>query len=634
MKEMNSNDHQTIEMETEIHPVSIENPLTQTNHITITFKNISYTISKLTFNKHFLRDCTFPIQRKQMQILNDISGYVEPGEMIALMGGSGAGKSTLLDILCGISKTGKIDGTVLINNKPIHPYRKDIGYVSQQDYLKGTQTVREALEFYAKLKTPSSVTSEEIKQIVDEVLEILDLTKIQHSIIGTARRRGISGGEMKRVSIGCELVTNPGIVFLDEPTTGLDSFSSLAVVDALQRMARRGTTIICTIHQPRPLIFQKYDRIIMLSKGQCVYNGTPMHCKTFLKEIGFDAVDSVADTLVDAAAYEFANEKGKELLGQEFGGKKKSMIKLFQQQKIEIEQKIDEINAMELPPIKTMKGRPLGFYELYKRLLKSDRRDPSQIIGQLFSKIFFALLIGSVFFDVQNDQRGIRDKSGVLFFIITSQAMSLMDYLVQFIEERTLMRRESGKGLYTVASYYFAYMIHSIPFLIFYPLLYLAIAYPMVNLRSGFVHFLCMYGCLVLATLVGQGLYYSIATISPNLTIAQILTPICLVIFMIFTGFFIQKNNLIGFWLWAYYLSFMRYAFELILIDQFDGLEIYCTKDQLVGDLCPITSGNQYLDSLEITSSILVDYFVLLAFFIGFNCFVFIGLHIFNREKR
>ena len=631
---MKINDHQTIEIETETTVRSIENPLTQINPITITFKHISYSISKLSFNKHFLRDHTFPFQLKEKQILNDISGYVQPGEMVALMGGSGAGKSTLLDILSGIPKTGKVSGKVLLNNRPIQPYKKDIGYVSQTDYLKGTQTVREALEFYITLKTPMSVTSEERKRIVDDVLEILDLTKIQHSIIGTAKRRGISGGEMKRVSIGCELVTNPGIVFLDEPTTGLDSFSSLSVINALQRMAKRGTTIICTIHQPRPLIFDKFDRIIMLSKGQLVYSGTPTDCKLFLTEIGFTAIDSVADTLVDAAAYEFANEKGRELLGEQFGGEKRSMIEMYHQQKVEIEQRIDDINSMQLPEMKRMKGRPLGFYEVYKRLLTSDRRDPSQIIGQLFAKIFFALLIGSIFFDVKNNQRGIRDKSGVLFFVITSQAMSLMDYLIQFIEERTIMRRETGKGLYTVASYYFAYMLHSIPFLLFYPLLYLAIAYPMLNLRSGFVHFLCMYACMALTTLVSQGLYYSVATISPNLTIAQILTPICLVILMIFTGFFIQKSNLIGFWLWAYYLSFMRYAFELTMINQFEGLELYCSPNEFVGDICPITTGDQYLSSLEITSSVLVNFFVLIAFLIGFNIFVFFGLHVFNKEKR
>ncbi|EKE42202.1 hypothetical protein ENUP19_0358G0018 [Entamoeba nuttalli] len=609
-------------------------PCLQINPINLTFKHISYSINTFEINKDFFHHLSFPIKLTKKVILDDVSGFIEAGELVALMGGSGAGKSTLLDILSGINKRGNISGEVLINNEDVKKYKTSIGYVSQTDYLKGTQTVEEALEFYIKLKAPLSSRQNERKMIVKEVLEVLDLTKIKDSLIGTEKRRGISGGEKKRVSIGCELVTEPGIMFLDEPTTGLDSFSSLAVVNALQKMAHKGTTIICTIHQPRPLIFQKFDKIIMLNHGHMMYFGPPSGCKSFLKEAGFETEDNVADALMDAGAYEYGNDQGRELLAENFGGEKKSIQQVFEKRKTIIVNEIEEINSADLEKMKKKVGRPVGFYELIKRLIISDYRDPSQIVGQIFAKIFFSLLIGSVFFNIQNDQQGMRDKGGVLFFIVTSQAMSLMDYLIQFIEERTLMRRESGKGLYSITSYYCAYILHSIPFLVFYPTLYLAIAYPMLNLRSGFVNFLCMWGALVLTTFTSQGMYYTIAAISPSITVAQIISPIVIVILMIFTGFFIQKDNIIGFWLWAYYLSYLRYAFELVMLNQFDDIPLFCQPDELVGGQCPYTSGRQYLDSLQITSSILVNYFVLAGFCIAFNVFVLIALHLFNKEKR
>ncbi|ELP91456.1 protein white, putative [Entamoeba invadens IP1] len=602
--------------------------------VILTFSHINYTINELGFNKNFFKEKKLPITYKKKKILEDVSGVIGAGELVALMGGSGAGKSTLLDILAGISKRGSTTGKVLVNNRDVKHYKRSIGYVSQTDYLMGTSTVEEALTFYTTLKSSVASKKTEREQIVKEVMDTLDLTKIRDSIIGTEKRRGVSGGEKKRVSIGCELVTNPSILFLDEPTTGLDAFSSLAVVDALQKLSNKGTTVICTIHQPRPLIFEKFTKIIMLNRGKMIYFGSPKQCPGFLQEAGFHTDDNIADAMMDAAAYETGNEKGKELLAENIGGEKGSIQKVFDAHKEEINQQIEELNSINMEKMKRNFGRPVGFYELYKRLIVSDKRDPSQILGQIFAKIFFALLIGSIFFDIKNDQQGIRDKSGVLFFIVTSQAMSLMDYLVQFIEERTLMRRESGKGLYTTAAYFFAYMLHSLPFLILYPTIYLAIAYPMLNLRPGFVNWLCMWGCLVLATLIAQGMFYSISTISPNVTVAQIIAPIVIVVLMIFTGFFIQKENIIGFWMWAYYLSWMRYAFELIMLSQFDGLTLYCQPNELVGGQCPYTTGEKYLDTMEISSSILVNYFVLAGFLVAFDVFVFFALHIFHKEKR
>ena len=130
-------------------------------------------------------------------------------------------------------------------------------------------TVRECLEFAAKLKLPG--TLEEKLKRVDDILEELRLTKCQNTKIGGPLIKGVSGGERKRTSIGVELITDPNLIFLDEPTTGLDSFTATSVMETLKDLSKRGRTIIQTIHQPNSDIFEMMDRLMLLAKGKVIY---------------------------------------------------------------------------------------------------------------------------------------------------------------------------------------------------------------------------------------------------------------------------------------------------------------------------------------------------------------------------
>jgi len=130
-------------------------------------------------------------------------------------------------------------------------------YVQQDDILFQTMTVRECLEFAAKLKLPGPLESQMLR--VDQIISELRLTKCQNTKIGGPLVKGISGGERKRTSIGVELITDPNLIFLDEPTTGLDSFTATSVMETLKDLAKSGRTIIQTIHQPNSDIFEMFD---------------------------------------------------------------------------------------------------------------------------------------------------------------------------------------------------------------------------------------------------------------------------------------------------------------------------------------------------------------------------------------
>lgn len=204
-----------------------------TTEIALTFANISYTVAGKS-------------------ILSDISGYVEPGQMLAIMGPSGAGKSSLLDILSKKHKRGVTSGKILINSMlpTRRQFKRLTGFVDQDDSLMGTLTVRETLTYAALMRLPRNMPLKAKQKRVEDVIQELGITKIADSQIGMPGQRGISGGEKRRVSIGKELVTSPSLLFLDEPTSGLDAYNAGVVMACLKKLAHEGKrTVVVTIHQ-------------------------------------------------------------------------------------------------------------------------------------------------------------------------------------------------------------------------------------------------------------------------------------------------------------------------------------------------------------------------------------------------
>ncbi len=184
-------------------------------------------------------------------ILKGVTGYVEPRHMLAIMGPSGCGKSTLLDTLAGrLASSASWDGEIRVNgNKSQLSYGR-AAYVTQDEVLIGTLTVEETLLFAARLRLPMSMSGSEKKNIVDSVVQELGLESVKNTYIGNWHIRGVSGGQRRRVSIGCELVTSPTLLFLDEPTSGLDSAAAYHVMASVRRLTEGCRTIVTVIHQP------------------------------------------------------------------------------------------------------------------------------------------------------------------------------------------------------------------------------------------------------------------------------------------------------------------------------------------------------------------------------------------------
>lgn len=220
-------------------------------------------------------DYDIQIKGETRRLLNNVQGWVKPGTLTALMGESGAGKTTLLNVLAQRVDVGIVTGDMLVNGNPLdHSFQRKTGYVQQQDIHIGTSTVREALRFSAMLRQPATTSKKEKFEYVEEVIKLLEMETYAEAVVGVPGT-GLNVEQRKRLTIGVELAAKPALLlFLDEPTSGLDSQSAWSIVLFMRKLANAGQAILCTIHQPSAVLFEQFDRLLLLQKGgRTVYFG-------------------------------------------------------------------------------------------------------------------------------------------------------------------------------------------------------------------------------------------------------------------------------------------------------------------------------------------------------------------------
>ncbi|XP_042047086.1 ABC transporter G family member 28-like [Salvia splendens] len=237
----------------------------------------------------FFQDLTLTLKGKKKHLLRCVTGKLVPGHVSAVMGPSGAGKTTFLSALLGKAAGCTITGSILINGKndPMQSYKRIIGYVPQDDIVHGNLTVEENLWFSARCRLAADLDKAERVLIVERVIEALGLQHIRDSLVGTVEKRGISGGQRKRVNVGLEMVMEPSLLILDEPTSGLDSSSSLLLLRALRREALEGVNICMVLHQPSYTLYKMFDDLILLAKGGfTVYHGPVKKVEDYFSNLG------------------------------------------------------------------------------------------------------------------------------------------------------------------------------------------------------------------------------------------------------------------------------------------------------------------------------------------------------------
>lgn len=326
-------------------------------------------------------------------MINQISGEFRERELSVIMGPSGSGKSSLLNVLTGFT-TKNISGAIRINGsaKNFKMIRNQSAYIMQDQYLHPLLTVRETMSFAIKFKTGASLSSIEQRDKCESILKQLGLFESLDTAV-----KNLSGGQQKRLSIAVELVDDPEILFLDEPTTGLDSSSSTQCIKLLKRLAEQGKTIIATIHTPSALLFEMFDHLYVLAEGNCIYQGLSRNVVPYLSELGLVCPESFnpADYLLEISTNDYGlhnhrlTEKIKNGGNDDFRLQAKKKLKNGQ-------------NQLALKPSKHSAPFILQLRLLLLRNLTMMIRDKSFMAVRLAVSLFMAIIVGSLFFNIGN----------------------------------------------------------------------------------------------------------------------------------------------------------------------------------------------------------------------------------------
>jgi ABC-type multidrug transport system ATPase subunit/ABC-type multidrug transport system permease subunit len=547
--------------------------------ICFAFKDILYTV-------------TLP-NGEDVDLLQNVNGYFEPGTVTALMGSSGAGKTTLLDVLAGRKNTGVVKGEMYLNGMPkIEAYfRKIMGYVEQFDTLPQKSTAREAVAFSAALRLAPNITAEAREIWVNAVLHMMDLEPIENNLIGDMAAGGMSFEQRKRVSIAVELAANPSILFLDEPTTGLDSRASLALIKNIRTIAASGRSVVCTIHQPSTAIFNAFDQLLLLRRGgQTVFFGPLGTDSQNLVEFFEMAPNVVPIGLnVNPATWML------DIIG---AGTSASSIQQTDFRAYYLASTLCSVNDVHLEALTkpnegsrrltdadiadltnpNQTGYNASYFQQFRylmhRITLTYWRSPSYSLFRHFTNILIALIFASAY-PLQTYHTYVATVSRAAVIYITSVfcgVLSLLGVVPVLSAERPAFYREQQSQMYSVFVYCLTLFLIEIPYLLTTSLsftlpFFFLVGFDNVGNTTHKFFWMWLFNFLWQSTMLFLGEFY--VSLTPSQAATQILGSMTNTIFGLFCGFLIGQQDYPTFWLFMYWLDPLHYALEGLITSQF-----------------------------------------------------------------
>ncbi|KDO32615.1 hypothetical protein SPRG_03089 [Saprolegnia parasitica CBS 223.65] len=442
--------------------------------------------------------------------------------------------------------------------------KKLSSYVMQDDVFYETLTVKEHLLFQAELRMGKTFDAAQREARVNYVIEELGLDKCRHSQIGGGRIRGISGGQRKRLSFATEILTNPSLLFVDEPTSGLDSFMAESVIQQLQKLAREGRTVIATIHQPASELFALFDKLVLLSDGQTVYNGKASDAVEYFASQGFPCPNYMNPTdffMRQIIALDPKSEAATRVnkLVANWHAKQKA-ADIDAQNDVSSSSSVDDDTVYE----STHLGPSGQLRVLIKRNFTRLLRDKMTFNARLAQSIIISLFVGLIFFQLELTQAGVQSFTGAIFFIVVDQFMSAAN--PEFISvplEMPIMSREYHSGLYHSWVWYLAKNLSELGFQFFYPMVFFIPLYFMVGFgASNATLFFTMYLFLALTQSAAIGLGYMVSCVAGRAELTPIIGILTILPFLMFGGLFLNADMIPVYFTWLEFLSPLKYGFR------------------------------------------------------------------------
>ncbi|XP_054058071.1 broad substrate specificity ATP-binding cassette transporter ABCG2 isoform X2 [Rissa tridactyla] len=557
----------------------------------LTFHNVCYHVKMKT---GFL--CCQKTTDKE--VLRNVNGIMRPG-LNAILGPTGSGKSSLLDILAARKDPRGLSGDILINGAPQPAnFKCTSGYVVQDDVVMGTLTVRENLKFSAALRLPKSVKEQEKNARVNQIINELGLSKVADSKVGTQFTRGVSGGERKRTNIGMELITDPAILFLDEPTTGLDASTANAVLLLLKRMSKQGKTIIFSIHQPRYSIFRLFDNLTLLAAGRVLYHGPAQNAIEYFQSIGYqcEPYNNPADFFLDVingdstavamSKSEETNNTAEERTGYdttlaEMLAEKYSNSAYYQETKAALENISLGNNKKTKAVFRQITYANSFLHQLKwvsRRTFKNLVGNPQASIAQVCVTALLGLVVGAIFFGLKEDSTGLQNRVGAMFFLTTNQCFSSISAIELFVVEKKIFIHEYISGYYRTSVYFISkLMADLIPMRTIPSIIFTCIIYFMLGLKPTVEAFFTMMFTLMMVSYTATSMSLAIAAGQSVVAVANLLMTITFVFMIIFSGLLVNLTSVMSWLSWLQYFSIPRYGMTALQINELSGLN-FCSS--------------------------------------------------------
>lgn len=559
---------------------AIPNSLEKNGHVTAVFEDLKS--NDLLVWKDIT--CSISLDGAKRTVLDAVSGYCVPGTLTALMGESDIEKTTLLSILARRVAIGS--GEVLVNGEPFDTdLTRRIGYVQQQDMHISEATVRESLNFSALLRRPNTVSEREKLEYVEKIIYSMDMVEYADALVGQSGC-GLNLEQRKKLSIAIELVTKPSVLYLNEPTSGLDSQSAWAIIKMLRDLTNAGLSIICTMHQPSASLFEIFDRLLLLKKGgQTVYFGDiGVHSRTLLEyfkkygsrechynenpaEFILEVIGADSTAIVD-------NHWGHIWL--ESGERQKTII--------EGDRLLEEYSRPKSQGSISEYVTPWTYQLLMvlRRNASTFYRNPGYIWAKLSLMTISGLFIGFTFFGLKSSITGMQNAIFLSFLVVVVAAPLINQLQEQAIFSRELYEtRERMTHSYHWSSMILSQFLNELPYCFFGAvLMFVSLYFPTQASSSGYHSgvFYLTFGIFFQMYYVSFGLM--ILYVAPDIPSAAVLVSFFYSFIVAFSGVVQPVRFMPGFWTFMYKASPYTYFIENLLASiLYDGKAVCILKE-------------------------------------------------------
>ncbi|KAI1020337.1 hypothetical protein LB503_006375 [Fusarium chuoi] len=572
---------------------SEQRPVAEKHLLNTTIKNFTW------------RNVTVTVKDRETKqpkaIVDNVEGIVEAGEICALMGPSGCGKTTLLNVLARRpTNASSVEAEVNINGSHLSlaEFREVSCFVEQEDALIGSLTVRETLEFSSRLASSSSLSKKERIVRINNLLESFGLVEQANTLIGTPIRKGISGGQKRRVGVASQLITSPKLLFLDEPTSGLDSAASLEVVKYLRDVAKRNNLIvICSIHQPSTSTFNLFDKLLLLSGGKTHYFGPVNSVAAYYSEVGSPLPQYVnpAEHLLELVNIDFAQHRGEatrdlETLQAAWKNSRQASEVNTAIKSAESSGGDWNIDAIEKRP--SMFSLTLTL--LHRSFIKS-YRDVVAYGIRISMYLGLAIMMGTVWVRLDPAQESIQPFINAIFFGSAFMSFMAVAYVPAFIEDRLQYVKEHHNGLYGAAELIISNFFIGVPYLFLISILFSVISYWLSNFQPTAKAFFTWVLWLFLDLLAAESLVVFMTSLFPSFVISLALVAFANGLWMSVGGFMVPPTILNVFYKYVFhYWDYQKYVFEGMMVNEFADRVYSC------GDGCRCMYQSTLADQCEI----------------------------------